>query len=273
MWRKSYLLFIPGLFIAHAVGQPDDLVQATRRGDTAKIEEILKSGTSVNTHDSDGRTALHEAAATENLELFKLLVAAGADIRARDNKGETPESIVLHTRNNFALWAAMARSSPQRPTPQDGPWTLTSAISHRQPGVVEMLLKLGVNPNAVDANGDYPLDLAAQKGDSQIVQSLLSRGAAVNFRNKTGSFPIHTAALNGYTEVVKLLLDQAAEIDCQVSETGETPPFYAASFGRTKTVELLLARGANKNIANKDGITPLAAARKADQQDTANLLR
>jgi ankyrin repeat protein len=191
MWRKSYLLFIPGLFIAHAVGQPDDLVQAARRGD------------------------------------------------------------------NLA----------------DGPWTLTSAISHRQPGVVEMLLKLGVNPNAVDANGDYPLDLAAQKGDSQIVQSLLSRGATVNFRNKTGSFPIHTAALNGNTEVVKLLLDQGAEIDCRVSETGETPLFYAASFGRTKTVELLLARGANKNIANKDGITPLAAARKADRQDTANLLR
>ncbi len=266
----SLILF---LLVAYANAQPTDLVQASKRGDTAQVKGLLASGVNVNMRDSGGRTALHEAAATENVELFKLLIAAGADIRAKDNNGVTPEFIVLHTRNNFALGAAMARFLPQRPSPQDDPWSLTSAISHRQPGVVEMLLKLHVNPNTADANGDYLLDLGAQKGDSQIVQFLLSAGATVNQRNKTGSFPIHTAALNGNTEVVKLLLDKGADVNCQVAGTGETPLFYAASFGRTKTVELLLARGADKTIANRDGLTPFAAARKADQQDTANLLR
>jgi hypothetical protein len=80
MRQKIYLLLINGFFIVLGVGQQDDLVQAARRGDTGKIEEILKSGIYENTHDSDGRTALQEAAATENVELFKLLVAAGADI-------------------------------------------------------------------------------------------------------------------------------------------------------------------------------------------------
>jgi ankyrin repeat protein len=168
------------------------------------------------------------------------------------------------------LFLALAAAQQQIP---EAPWTFTYAISHRQPSVVEMLLKLRVNPNAVDRSGDYPLDLAAQKGDPQIVRLLLSYGANVNVRTKTGWFPIHTAALSGHAEIVKLLLDHGADIDCRVSGTGETPLYYAASFGRTQTVELLLERGANRNISDQRGLTPLAAAIRAEQTDVINLLR
>jgi uncharacterized protein len=274
MSRKLSLFITFCLSVSQIVAQRNDLVEAVKSRDSDKVRNLLKSGVAANTHDPEGRTALHEAAASGNVELFKLLISAGGDINAKDNHGVTPEFIVFHTRNN-EVRNAMIRSFPKDTSPrvQQGPWTLESAISHRQPSVLEMLLKMGVNANAIDRNGDYPIDLAAQKGDPQIVQLLLSHGADVNVQTRTGSFPIHTAALSGNTEVVKLLLDKGADLNCKVSATGETPLYYAASFGRAKTVELLLERGADKNIADKRGLTPLAAALKAEQTEAANLLR
>jgi ankyrin repeat protein len=274
MSRSFSIFSILCLSIAQTAAQQNDLVEAAKAGDSRAEKKLLDSGAAANSHDVLGRTALHEAAQNGNVEIFKMLISAGGDIHARDKSGVTPEYIVFHTPDSNVR-NAMIRAFPIQAVPraEPGPWTLESAISHRQPNVVDMLLKLRVDANAINANGDYPLDLAAQKGDAQIVQLLLAHGAAVNLRTRSGSFPIHTASLAGNAEVVKLLLDQGADINCRVSETGETPLYYAASFGRIQVIELLLARGADRKIADASGVTPLAAAVKAGQSDAANLLR
>jgi ankyrin repeat protein len=271
-WISAFMTF--WFVFAPPPAQPDELMKAVRTGDVDKVKTLLTRGVPVTTPDSDGRTALHEAAAKGNVELFRMLVSAGGDLRAQDNHGVTPESIVFRTSDNNVR-NEMIRSFPKGSTPrlEDGPWTLTSAISHRQPNVIEMLLKLGVKPDLADLNGDYPIHLAAQKGDLQIVQLLLSHGASASIQSRTGSFPIHTAALSGNTDIVQLLLDKGAEIDCRVLKTGETPLYYASSFGRTKTVELLLERGANPDIPDAKGLTPMAAAQKAGQTEVVSLLR
>jgi ankyrin repeat protein len=273
MGRKLILFIVFCFSVTEIAAQQDNLSEAVRSGDIEKVKNLLNSGVAVSARDSQGRTALHEAAAMGNVQLFRLLVSVGGDTHAKDNRGVTPEFIVFHTQNT-EVRNAMIRSFPKDTAPriQEGPWTLKSAISHRQPTVVAMLLDMGVKVNAVDGDGNYPLDLAAQKGDLQIVQLLLSHGAEVNIQAKNGSFPIHAAALFGNTPVVQLLLDKRADINCKVAATGETPLYYAASFGRMETVKLLLERGADKSIANQSGLTPLAAALKAGQIDTANLL-
>ena len=271
MWPSLIILCVVA---AQSAPQQGEIVEAAKAGNRQRVEQLLKQGIPINAHDAHGRTALHEAAATENVELFQLLISAGGDPFAKDNDGVTPEYIVRHIRT-FAISVAMQRALMKRTLrpPPNAPWTLTAAIAHRQTSVVQMLLEMRADANAKDANGDYPLDLAAQKGDTQIVQLLLAHGADVTLRNRSGSAPIHTAALNGHTEIVKLLLDKGADINSRAVPTGETPLFFAAAFGRTDTVELLLTRGADKTIANNRGITALAAAVKAEQSDAANLPR
>ncbi len=274
MWRHLSVPIVFCLLSAQVSGQESDLVEAARAGNRERIEQLLKKGVSINGHDSNGRTALHETAAAGNVELFKLLISAGADPHAQDNNGITPEYIVRHLRS-FAVGTAMLSAFLKGSLTQspEAPWTLTAAISRRQASVVQLLLEMHADANAIDANGDYPLDLAAQKGDAQVVQLLLSHDADFNLRKKTGSTPIHTAALNGHTEVVRRLLDKGADINSQIVPTGETALYFAAAFGRTTTVALLLSRGADKTIANNQRITALAAAVKAEQSDAANLLR
>jgi ankyrin repeat protein len=261
-------------FLTQSTGQTGDIVGAAKRGDVAAVQKLLREGLSPNQTDAQGRTALHQAAAAGNVQLFKMLINAGADIHAKDKQGVTPEYIALHAadiRTQLALMKALPTSS----SPNDGnvPWTLTAAIDHRQPSVAEMLIKMGADVNAVDSNGDCPLYLAAQKGDAAITELLLSHGADISTRNKSGEFAIHSAALAGNMTVVRLLLDKGSDVNCRVKPTGETPLYYAASFGRTDIVKLLLSRGANREIANARGVTPLAAALKAEQAEVVAVLR
>jgi ankyrin repeat protein len=73
--------------------------------------------------------------------------------------------------------------------------------------------------------------------------------------------------------VVVLLLDKGADINAQDLEKGATPLHHAASWGRTEVLSILIARGADLNLKNKAGQTPLRAAVTNEQKETAELLR
>jgi uncharacterized protein len=256
-------------------GIAEVLVDAARAGNIERVKELLATGHSVNSLDANGRTALHEATAVGNVEVVKVLYSAGADIKIQDSAGISPEYIILHFRDNTKR-NEMIRSLPRSYSFNrggNGPWTLAAAIAHRRVAVVEMLLKLKVDPNEPDDSGNYPLNLASTKGDSDIVQLLLSFGAKVDLRSRSGSLPLHDAALSGQTKIVLMLLDNGSDINAKDSETGATPLYYAAAFGRRETLETLIKRGANIHLANKQGLTPLESAVAAGQQDVVSILR
>jgi ankyrin repeat protein len=70
-----------------------------------------------------------------------------------------------------------------------------------------------------------------------------------------------------------LLLDKGAALNGLDTESGATPLHVAASWGRTEVVALLLARGADANIRNRAGVSPLRAAIANGHKETGDLLR
>jgi ankyrin repeat protein len=84
---------------------------------------------------------------------------------------------------------------------------------------------------------------------------------------------LHDAALGGHRDLVALLLDHGADPEAREAESGSTPLYVAASMGRLEVVELLLARGAVVNAANKSGATPLHAAMANGFGQVAAVLR
>src|SRR5262245_10114986 len=113
-----------------------------------------------------GDTALHMAAAAFCRRVAELLVAHGADCRAKNRRGAEP----LH-------YAADAnRSDPQA-----------------QADVIEYLTSIGADANAVDKSGVAALHRAVRTRSLGAVQALLDGGANPRQPNKSGSTPLHLA--------------------------------------------------------------------------------
>jgi ankyrin repeat protein len=119
-----------------------------------------------------GDTALHVAAAAHWKDFAKKLVAAGADLRARNRRGAEP----LH---------AAAVGGPGADT-----WN-----SRAQAATIAWLIGAGADPNAVDMGGVTPLHRAVRTRCAAAVAALLEGGADAARKNDSGSTPLRLARL------------------------------------------------------------------------------
>jgi hemoglobin len=98
----------------------------------AVAETLIRHGAEVNVHSGPIRgTPLHTAARRDNVVVASVLLTAGADIEARDIKGDPP---------------------------------LRRALNCRQPGIIGLLLAHGANPNSPDKRGVTPQQVAKKRG-------------------------------------------------------------------------------------------------------------
>ncbi len=200
------------------------LHMATVGGQTKVAKILLAAGADVNAKNKHGQTPLHEAAGYGRAEIVKLLLKAGAKVNAKNRWGETP----LHD-------AAALRDNAE---------------------TAKILLEAGAEVNAKNNGGRTPLHLAAQSGQTEVVKILLVTGADINAKDKAGDTPLHEAARHGHPEVVKILLAAGAKVNAK-DEDGATPLHRAASRGHIEVARLLIKAGAKVNAKHKDGKTPL----------------
>jgi ankyrin repeat protein len=113
-----------------------------------------------------GDTLLHVAAAAYATSVARALVAAGADVRARNRRGAEP----LH----YA-----ADGGPRHPR-----WNPTA-----QAEMVAFLIESGADPNALDKSGVAALHRAVRTRCTGAVRALLDGGADPKLKNKNGSTP------------------------------------------------------------------------------------
>lgn len=75
-------------------GQQDKLderlINAVRRGDIPRVKRLLAAGADVNARDKYGRTALYWPVCFGRIGCMRLLIEAGADVNNRDSDGWTP---------------------------------------------------------------------------------------------------------------------------------------------------------------------------------------
>lgn len=115
--------------------------------------------------------------------------------------------------------------------------------------------------NAINASGETPLMMAALRGDLAWAQKLIQRGARID---KEGWSPLHYAATGPEPKIVALLLDRGAPIDAR-SPNRSTPLMMAARYGAEASVDLLLARGADKRLRNDLDLDASAFAKLAER--------
>lgn len=109
-------------------------------------------------------------------------------------------------------------------------------------------------------SGQTPLHLACEYQHPKIVKLLLQSGASVNLKTfKVEDTALLKAAKNGNNRIVQTLLDHGASINmCNAYDV--SPLIGATFFGHHETAQLLVTRGANVNLKDRDGLTALVIA-------------
>jgi ankyrin repeat protein len=179
-----------------------------------------------------GNSSLHEAIAVQNLGAVINLLAAGADVHARNSAGETPLHFV-HDYKIAQLLIAAGADVHACNNFNDTP--LAANIVARCVPVVKLLLQSGADVN-FKAGGSYyatPLHLAVSQFFEcfAIVELLVAYGADVNAQDATGKTPLHIMMQHRYTthnnrRIIKLLLDAGADFSIK-DQQGSGPLDYA----------------------------------------------
>jgi ankyrin repeat protein len=244
-----------------ACGRLSELVVAVDHGDLPNARSLLDRGADPNAEDADGNSALMLAVWHGDADLVTRMLAKHADPKHANDAGVT----ALH-------------------------WAVDDLAKTRA------LVDAGADPNAADAAGLTPLELAAGRdGDTAVVALLLAHGgdaklvggrigagdaAAARALLEHGTDPkptaaLHLAAARGNVETLQLLLDHGADINAR-AELGMTPLMWAAQMGRPAAVTFLLAHGANPNIVelfnSSTALMQAAASERADPDITKALL-
>jgi ankyrin repeat protein len=246
--KSFYLTFILAT-AAFAGSNPDTrLVDAAAKPDTEAVRKLIAEHVDVNTAQADGTTALHWAAHWDDRDLADLLIRAGANPKTTNAYGGTP---------------------------------LAEACTNSDPAMIEKLLKAGADPNARSSEGETALMTAARTGSVESVKALLDHNADVNAKEQwLGQTALMWAVAENHPAVVELLIAHGADVNARSTvreekiknkwfvanvvsappKGGLTPLLYAARQNSLEAAQMLVKAGADLNMADPDGTSPLVMA-------------
>jgi ankyrin repeat protein len=153
--------------------------EAVVLGDYAAVRAMLDADPGLaRASDALGFTALHVLGTEDDPAMAELLLAAGADVNARNDMGMTPLHIAQHA---SLVEVLVAHGADANARAQHG-WTPlhVQAGESEDSGASEAiaaLLDAGADPNARDAAGETPLAIALARGEAEKIALLRARGA------------------------------------------------------------------------------------------------
>src|SRR5690606_33641045 len=198
--------------------------------------------TDVNHRFPDGSTPLQWAVYELDVAEVRRLLDAGADVSAANDYGATPMG-------------------------------LAAEVGHAE--ILKLLLDAGADPDSPNPEGMTALMAVARTGNVDAARLLLERGATVDARETWGGqTALMWASARRHPQMMELLIAHGADVDARsihrdyqrrvtaegrpksLDSGGFTPLLYAARENCIACVDVLLAKGADIDLPDPDGVTP-----------------
>jgi ankyrin repeat protein len=258
------------------------LMIVARSGNTAAAEVLIEGGADVNAREAwRQQTALMWAAAQNQPAMAKLLIEHGAEVDARSAVNEWPRQVTGEPRRMYRPFGGLT------------PLLFAAREGCRE--CVRSLIDAGADVDLPDPKGVTPLFLAIDNFHFDTAKVLIEAGANPNKWDWWGRTPLYSAVdvntlphggrpdrrsvdTTTSVEIIEMLLEAGAWPNIQLKllppyrhigddrgcdlmlVTGTTPLLRAAKTFDTAAIELLIEHGANVDLPNDGGVTPVMAA-------------
>ncbi len=284
--RRAFYVLVFSLFsITSWAGE--ELVLAAKENDMDTIKSLLAAKTDVNSALADGTTALAWAAYNNAQDTVELLVKSGADANLANEYGVSPLHLACTNQNSDMVTVLLNAGAKPDSAKWSGETALMTCANSGAAAAVSAMIAKGANVNAHEQDQEQTaLMWAAAEDHVDVVKALISGGANVNatskllpepepfivkvpssfgqnfpkpvrFRKSSGAFsPLMFAAKKGSVETARLLLEAGADINYATTEDG-TSLLVATASGHELFALFLLEKGANPNVKDGWGVTPL----------------
>lgn len=248
---------------------------AAGNGNLEMIDCLLKQHADPNAS-VDGTFALHRAAAAGHTAVVQRLLDNNANTDAIDSNGYTP----LQKAYASADITEILLNETQKPIVNQVTLNETALFLACYEGcteVVDILLRRGANfdEEYQSVKLKYPILLAVYRGKPAVVQLLLNHGANINVYNNYHKTALHFAIDYSWNpeahDCLKVLLNFRPDID-SVDKDFNTALNCVSKTTSVASVQLLLKAGANPEIPNEKGFTPLLQSIYKENYDVAECL-
>ena len=290
------------------VGWPP-MVVAAEYGKLAIVETLLARGADPLKGTVGNRLPLHFAAEGGHLSVVSLLLKQpSVDPNLKDYTGQTALFKAANNGHHDVVELLLQQKGVDPDAvSHDGFTPLLQAIFERHQKVVRLLLdRADVNPNQSDTTyNQTPLWMASTAGDDILAMFLARKDIEINGQSRWSETPLYQAIQRKHLSAAKMLLAAGADPNVPAQETrtalswaaaqgseeslelllqqpsialdtpdtfGQTPLLRAADAGHTKSVRMLLNKGANVMHADNEGRTALSLAAVKGHKVVAKLL-
>ncbi len=270
------------------------LIRAVQVRATAEWQTLLQNKADVKARDAAGNTALHLAALNHDLAAVEALLAAGAEVDAKNSAEAT--ALIYGGGHAGIVRALLARGANPNAVSKLKNTPLMIAVAHLDSlEAVRLLLEAGADVHAkkttdvdviltraVNAGNRRTIDLliergaakearsaasalstAASNGDLPLVELLLAHKADPNLDPDFAGHALNTALLGEHVGVAELLITKGTDLNLRSPRGHGTPPMVWAGYNQTgdaSVARALIARGIDVNAANDHGSTALSYA-------------
>ena len=183
-------------------------------------------------------TPLHMAVYMLQPEIVNLLLEKGVPVDPLDGEGRTPlNQMLFNTPHNYL----MGIGKPEE-------------VAANRLQIIKALLAHKADPNTRDENGMPPILYAMKSGSVELADALVAAGADIKATDKDGLTALHYAVRSGNEALVARLLQQGFKAD----QEGWLTPLNQVS--NLRIAELLIQAGARVNTVDEYSYTPLQRA-------------